>query len=70
MCALEMFTMDQFLFGNDENIYLESTHYRSQAPGLSRSSRITFGWAPTHGVLILPFKPQGGRDEEQHVCTK
>lgn len=31
MCALEMFTMDEFLFGNDENMDFESTHYRSQA---------------------------------------
>jgi hypothetical protein len=23
--------MDQFLFGNDANMYFESTHYRSQA---------------------------------------
>jgi len=26
-----MFTMDEFLFANDENTYFESTHYRSQA---------------------------------------
>jgi hypothetical protein len=47
--------MDQFLFGNDANMYFESTHYLSQATGIVQVFQKAFRLGAQDGVLALPF---------------
>lgn len=57
-----MSTIDQFLFGDNAIIHMEPTRFPSE------QTRIVLVFQNTSRLSLI--RPEGGRDEEQHICKK